>query len=372
MTIRVGIIGCGGIANEHMNGYQACEDVKVTACADLNLERAKQFAKKYGIPKVFGDYRKVLEQKQINAVSVCTPNYAHAEPAIAALNHGIHVLCEKPIAMNAGEAAKMLKAARTGKALLTIGHHMRFIPCSQFLKNMINEGDLGSIYYGRSQALRRRGVPGWGQFHIKEKSGGGPLIDIGVHALDLILWLMGSPEPATVSGNVYTKFGNRPDFFSRWGDYKREDYDVEDFACGYVKFTNGAALSLEACWAAHLPEMDAFPQLILGDKGGALIAPHAPEPVRISTTRGETLMNIIPADFPDVRPHTEEVKHWVACLRGEKEVLVKPEESLNVQRVIDAIYASSESGHEVIINQPLSAPSANKPGKKNATAGSRK
>jgi len=356
MTIRIGIIGCGGIATEHMLGYQACKDVEIIACADLNIERANQFAQKYSIPKVFSDFRKVLEEKQLNAVSICTPNYAHAEPAIAALNAGIHVLCEKPIAMNAKEAEKMLKAARAGKALLTIGHHMRYMPSSQFLKNMINSGDLGSIYYGRSQALRRRGVPGWGQFHIKQKSGSGPLIDISVHALDLIFWLMGSPEPSTVSGNVYTKFGNRPDFATRWGEYKREDYDVEDFAAGFVKFKNGASLTLEACWAAHIPEMDAFPQLILGDKGGAIITPHAAEPIRISTTRGDTLIDITPSDFPTVRPHTEEVKYWVDCLRGEKEVLVKPEEALNVQRVIDAIYASSESGHEVVIGQSSAEP----------------
>src|SRR5262249_42673414 len=149
------------------------------------------------------------------------------------------------IAMNSEEAQKMVNASRAFKQMLTIGHHMRFLPVCQYLKRMIDHGELGHIYYGRSHALRRRGVPGWGQFHIKSKSGGGPLIDLGVHTLDLIIWLMGSPRPRAVSGSVYTHFGNRHSYFNPHGTYRREEYDVEDFACGMVKFSNGCTLTLE-------------------------------------------------------------------------------------------------------------------------------
>jgi predicted dehydrogenase len=354
MTIRAGMIGCGGIANMHMKGYGACADVKVVACSDIDGDRAKKFAAAHGIAKPYDSYKKMLEKEKLDAVSICTPNYAHCDPTVMALRKGIHVLCEKPIAMNADEALSMVEASRAGRALLSIGHHMRFMPAAKFLKSRIDSGDLGAIYYGRSHALRRRGVPGWGAFHIKGKSGGGPLIDIGVHALDLILWLMGSPEPTTVSGTAYTKLGNRPDFHCAWGTYRREEYDVEDFACALVRFTNGATLTLEASWAAHLPVFETWPQMVLGEKGGAQLNPVGGDaPLRMFTSREGALLDITPHQLGEVEPHVEEVKHWVACVRGEAQVLVRGEESLNVQRILDGIYLSSERGAEVNLEKEI-------------------
>ncbi len=372
MTVRIGIIGCGGIAKMHMKGFAACPDVKVVACSDISAERSKEFAAEFGISKSFSDYGKMLASAKLDAVSVCTPNYAHSGPTIAALEAGVHVLCEKPMAMNCAEAAEMAAAAgRTGR-MLTIGHHMRFHPFARYLKRAIEAGDLGTIYFGRSHALRRRGIPGWGAFHIRAKSGGGPLIDIGVHALDLIIWLMGSPTPLRVSGSVYTKFGNRPDFYNAWGNYKREDYDVEDYACGMVRFEGGASLLLEASWAGHLPDVETFPQMILGEKGGATILPFgSPTPVKMFTSRDEALVDIIPQGFPEVQPHVEEIKHWVACLRGEAEVLVKPEESLNVQRILDGLYLSSEKGREIVVAEELPGASAPKPAPRKKGKGGR-
>ncbi|MCX7716957.1 MAG: Gfo/Idh/MocA family oxidoreductase [Candidatus Sumerlaeaceae bacterium] len=351
MTIRIGIIGCGAIAAIHIKAYRAIKGVEVVACADISLERARSFATKYELPRAYEDYVQMLASEKLDAVSVCTPNYAHCEPTVKALEAGFHVLTEKPIAMNAREAARMLDTARRTGRLLTVGHHMRFQPAARFLKRLIAAGDLGQIYFGRSHALRRRGVPGWGEFHIKSKSGGGPLIDIGVHTLDLIIWLMGSPVPTTVTGSVFTKFGNRPDFYSNWGDYKREEYDVEDFACGFVKFADGSALLLEASWAAHLPVHESYAQVILGDRGGAQFRPFCNEgaPLEILTARDEALVDIRPSALPEVDVYEEEMKHWIASIRGEAEVLVKPEESLNIQRLIDAIYLSSERGREVVV-----------------------
>lgn len=351
MALRIGIIGCGGIAGMHVRGYRVCSDVELVACADLVLERAKNFAGAHNIPRVYDDYKKMLANERLDAVSICTPNYAHCDPTCDALAAGINVLCEKPIAMNADEAACMVRAAHKSKAVLSIGHHLRFQPFIQYAKRMLAGGELGDIYFGRSHALRRRGIPGWGAFHIKAKSGGGPLIDIGVHSLDLIIWLMGSPEPETVTGSVYTQFGNKPEYFSPHGNYRREEYDVEDFACGLVKFTNGASLMLEASWAGHLPELEHHPQVLLGNKGGMQVNPFGANlpPLKVFMTREEALIDVEPHGFPAVEPHIEEVKYWVSCVRGENPVLVKPEESLNVQRIIDALYKSSESRREVLV-----------------------
>jgi predicted dehydrogenase len=351
MTIRIGIIGCGAIAAIHAKAYRAIEDVRLVACADISRERARDFAAKHELASAYNDYNRMLESEKLDAVSICTPNYAHCEPTVKSLEAGLHVMVEKPIAMNACEAARMLDAARRTGRLLTVGHHMRFQPAAQFLKRMIVAGDLGHIYFGRSHALRRRGVPGWGEFHIKQKSGGGPLIDIGVHTLDLIIWLMGSPVPRTVTGSVFTKFGNRPDFYNAWGNYKREEYDVEDFACGLVRFADGSALVLEASWAAHIPPLETYAQLILGDRGGACIRPftQTEPPLEILSARDEALVDMRPSALPEVDAYAEEMKHWIACIHGEAEVLVKPEESLNVQRVIDAIYLSSDRGREVVV-----------------------
>ena len=345
----MGIVGCGGIAGLHAKGYQQCKDVTIVACSDLDKARAQTFAATHNIPGVYDDYKKLLETEKLDAISVCTPNYAHCAPTVVALAAGVNVMCEKPIAMNAAEALEMVKAAKKYRRLLTIGHHMRFYHVSQHLKKLIEAGDLGDIYFGRSWALRRRWVPGWGAFHIKKKSGGGPLIDIGVHALDLIVWLMGSPKPESVSGSVYTKLANQPEFFTPWGNnYKREEYDVEDFACGMVKFSGGASLLLEASWAAHIPEQETQAQLLLGDKAGARINPgNSAAPLSIYSSGGEAISDRNFAGFPETEPHIAEIAHWVACLRGEKQVLVKPEESLNIQRIIDSLYLSSKRKREV-------------------------
>lgn len=353
-----------------MRGYATCPDVEVVACADIAQERAQKFAEEFAIPRAYGDYRAMLMNERLDAVSVCTPNYAHCEPTVVALEAGLHVLCEKPIAMNVAEAERMVEAARRTKRMLTIGHHFRFVPFMRFLKRRIDEGMLGEVYYGRSHALRRRGVPGWGEFHIRAKSGGGPLIDIGVHALDCILWLMGSPQPVTVTGRTYTMFGNRVTYYSAWGDYKREDFDVEDFAAGFVRFSNGATLSLAASWASHIEHNEDFSQVVLGDRGGLVVRPFGTAAgAKILSARDEALLDIVPSGFPENQPHVEEIQHWVACLRGEAEPLVKPEECVNVQRIIDGIYRSSELGREIRVEElsppkkPDSAPQEPKPAK---------
>ncbi|MEK7398413.1 MAG: Gfo/Idh/MocA family oxidoreductase, partial [Candidatus Poribacteria bacterium] len=239
-TINIGVVGAGGIATgAHMPGYAAVPDVKVIAVCDVVKEKAESFADRYGIAKknVFTDYNEIAAMDELDAISVCTPNNFHAGPAVAALEYGKHVLCEKPIAGNAIDGQAIVDAAKKAKKILQIGLHLRFQPSIQMLKKIIESGELGQIYYARAVTMRRRGIPSWGAFVQNKMSGGGPLVDIGVHELDMIVWLMGCPKPIGAAGHAYTMFGNRKDVATgEWGMWDADNYDVEDFAVAYINF----------------------------------------------------------------------------------------------------------------------------------------
>lgn len=354
MTLRVGIIGCGGIAQFHAKSWQTVKDAKIVACADIIPSRAVEYAEKYGIPHHYDSAEKLLDSGGLDVVSVCTPNYAHAQPTIAAFKAGLNVLCEKPMAMNVAEAREMLKARDKAGKLLTIGHNSRFMPACSHLKSMIERGELGDLYHAKAICLRRRGMPGWGKFHIKAASGGGPLIDIGVHALDLTMWLLGSPEPLTATGVAVRKIANRKDYWNPWGnDYKRKDYDVEDYASGMIRLAGGITLQVEASFVAHIPKNEYYQQF-MGVAGGATLTPFAeagsPPIIKYANDgRSESTANY--NGFPEVDSYAEECKHFAEAIRGEHDVMVKPEETLRVQKILDSIYLSAEKGTEINIAQ---------------------
>src|SRR5581483_4974946 len=234
-TVRIGIVGCGGIANgKHMPSLSKLDNVELVAFCDIIPERAQKAAKEYGKEnaKVYTDYRKLLEDKTIDVVHVCTPNISHAEITIAALEAGKHVMCEKPMAKTAADARRMVEAAKKSGKKLTIGYQSRHRSDSQYLHQAIRRGDLGEIYYGKAHAVRRRAVPTWGVFMDKELQGGGPLIDIGTHALDITLWMMNNYEPASVSGTAFYKLGTMPEAVdgNMWGPWDYTQYEVEDSA----------------------------------------------------------------------------------------------------------------------------------------------
>jgi predicted dehydrogenase len=351
MSIKVGMVGTGGIAEFHARGYRRAREVELVACCDLNEARVKQFAQDQGFRRFYTDYREMFDSEELDAISVCTPNYFHKEPTIEALKRDIHVLCEKPIGMNSKEAKAMVEASWKSKALLTVGQHFRFDPANQALKKMIDAGDLGEIYFARSWSVRRVGIPGWGVFHVKEKSSGGPLIDIGVHALDLTLWLMGFPQIEAVTGQTYRKFGDKPEQTHTWGGtIDPTTFSVEDFACAMARMSNGATLLIESSWASNI-EKESFTQQILGDKGGATAYPHA-----AYTVRNGVHQNICLAELPEVEAHEEQVIWFMDCIRGEKEVVVRPEQTFQTMQLIDAIYRSSEIGKEVHLKERLESP----------------
>jgi len=343
-TLKVGIIGCGGIAQgAHMPGYKKLPNVEMVACCDIDEKKAKEAADKFGIGKVFTDYKQLLKIKEIEAVSVCTPNIAHKEPTLAALRAGKHVLVEKPMAMNATEASAMVAAARKHGRKLMVGLNNRWRADVQALKRFIDAGEMGEIYFAKAQCLRRRGIPGWGVFTQKDKQGGGPLVDLGVHIMDAVLYLMDFPKPTAVSGAAYTKFGTREGLVGLMGQWDPKKYTVEDYSLGLVRFENQATMFVETSFAANI-EKDIFDFTLLGTEGGCTL-----EPARIFSEKNKTLIDISPVFLQGRSTHDIEMQKFVECVLEDREPPVTGEQGLAVQKIMDAIYRSAELGREVPI-----------------------
>ncbi len=351
--LRAGIIGTGGIATgAHIPSYQKVEGVELYAACDIIKERAEAMAERFGIPHVYTDYREMLADPRLDVVSICTPPFAHKDAAIAALEAGKHVLCEKPMALNGNEAQQMVDTWHRVRGKFnnkfTIGFHLRWGRTPQLLKRMIDSGELGELYYGRASYLRRRGIPAWGVFTSKAKNGGGPLIDIGVHALDLALWLMGHPAPTSVYGVTYCKFGKREGVYNPWGAWDPKTYDVEDSAFALIRFANGATLQLECSWALNIERSTS--QLILcGTEAGAQL-----EPFRVFQEKHGAVFDLVPPERPvegergpQENLYQREIEGFIRAIREDTDPLVLPEQALMVSRIVDAIYASDQQGQSV-------------------------
>ena len=343
-VVGIGIIGGGGIAQGvHIPGYQALKTAKVLAVADPVEATRQTVTERLGVESTYADYREMLERDDIHAVSVTTPNFLHMQATIDALNAGKHVLCEKPLAMNAKEGAKMVEAAKKNNRKLMCGYNHRFRPEIQTLKKFAEDGALGDMYFARVQALRRRGIPSWGLFVSKEKNGGGPLIDIGVHMLDATLHVLGFPKPIAVSGKTYQMFGKKGDVMGLFGQWDYKNFTVEDFAVAQVRFENGMTLSLESSFCANIAESEIMNFQILGDKGGCTL-----QPLQMHTEQNMTLLDIQPAFLPqNVQSHFAQISSFVDSVLNDTPVYTPGEEALQVTRIIDAIYESSEKGREV-------------------------
>jgi predicted dehydrogenase len=271
-VLKIGIIGCGGIANgKHMPALAKQREVEMAAFCDIEPGRAEEAAKKYGSAgaRVYSDYRELLKDGSIDAVHVCTPNKSHADITVDSLEAGKHVMCEKPMAKTAADARRMAEAARRTGKKLTIAYQNRFRPDSQYLYKLCSSGELGEIYYARAHAIRRRAVPTWGVFLNEEEQGGGPLIDIGTHALDLTLWMMGNYKPRSVMGNVYRKLADRECAANAWGPWDPKEYTVEDSAFGFITMENGATIILESSWALNSLQTGEAKTTLCGTEGGA-------------------------------------------------------------------------------------------------------
>ena len=350
--LRIGLIGCGGMGGgAHAPSYDAIENIEIVAFCDIKIEKAQALADKYGVKNVFENYLDLINMDGIDAVGIATPNYLHSTIAVAALERGLHVLCEKPDAINTVEAQKMKDAAeKSGKTLMVIRNN-RFMNVSKYTKEYIEAGKMGEVYAARCGWQRRRGIPGkGGWFTTKAQSGGGPLIDLGVHMIDLTMWLMGNPKPVAVTGCTYSKFSGtniEDSVHSKFGD-KKEDgtFDVEDLAMGFIRFDNGATLQVECSWASNIEQSHRFFEL-RGTKGGT--SWRNGEKLRINTEDDQGLLVIEPT-VPGTRQiHEENLRHFADVLLNGAEPMFVPEQGLNMIKILEALYKSAECGHEIIL-----------------------
>jgi len=357
MKLKVGIIGTGGIAQvAHIPGFQKLKDVEVVAISDINEEKLKFVAEKFNIPKTFTNWEDLLEE-DLDIVSICSPNFLHFPQSVKALEKGKNVICEKPLCLSEEEAEKLVKTIeKTGKKFMG-AFNRRFTGEAIVLKKMIDKGFFGEIYYMKASYLRRRGIPGLGTwFTDKKMAGGGPMLDVGVHMIDFVLYLAGSPMPEIVVGSTYYKFKDRatdggwPPPETRKGDKATGKMDVEDLACGFVKLSNGATLFVEASWAGN-SETGLKASLFGTEAGAQLPDPENPEnPVRIYSETNGTLTDIIP-QVPKTNPYDDEIKHFVECVKNDTEPITKKNEIIAVARIIEGIYKSAETGQPVIYKE---------------------
>ena len=356
--LKAGIVGCGGIANgKHLPAMKKSGLYEIVAFCDIIRERAEKAKKEYGTEdaKVFEDYQELIKE-DLDVVYVTTPNRSHAEISIAAMEAGKDVMCEKPMAKNYAEAQKMVETSEKTGRILNIGYQNRYRPDSLFLKEMCKADELGEIYFAKAHALRRRAVPTWGVFLNEEEQGGGPLIDIGTHALDLTLWTMNNYKPKYVVGAVYHKLNNDRETGNAWGDWDPEKFTTEDSAFGFIVMENGATIDLSASWALNTLDVEEARTMLCGTKAGADMhngelhingVKHGKQYV---TTPNMKKKGVDFYEGSSDDPKVMEQRVFVDAVRGEGELTVKPEQAFVVTQILDAIYQSAKTGKPVYFN----------------------
>ncbi|MGE7216775.1 Gfo/Idh/MocA family protein [Priestia koreensis] len=345
--IKLGMIGAGGIARgAHAPALKALADqVKVVAISDLNEAATEELSLLFPEAKTFTDFHDLLNE-DLDAVVVTTPNFLHFSMAKAALEAGKHVLCEKPLALNEDEAAQMVQLAKQQGKILMTAFNNRYRDDIQYLKAFINEGKTGPIYHAKCGWIRRSGIPGWGGwFTNKALSGGGPLIDLGVHMLDITLYLLGDLEITSVTGQTYRAFGDKSTSRA-WGVANASGtFDVEDFASAFIRLENGSTITLDVSWAANVEEEKVFMQLY-GEKAGIQL--ENGKPLKIFSEHNGILEDTEPkVMFDDPKARRQMWAHFIECIKTGKEPISSGEAGQRINRILDAIYVSSENGKEV-------------------------
>lgn len=344
-TYNVAVIGAGAIGLNHIESFQAHPDARVVALAEVSPQRGREAADKFGVPELVTDYKTLLARDDIHVVSIALPNYLHAPVALEALQAGKNVMIDKPMATNATDAAKLVEEAQKQGTLLMVGQNNRMTPQVQTAKQMIDAGKLGELYHARTAMIRPSGIPRIGSWFTQTKfAGGGAVYDIGVHALDRCLFLMGEFEAASVSGQTYAQFGPRGIGDGNWGKGEidpNKPFDVDDLAIALIKLKSGRTVLLETSWAAYIPNYDDYTQ-VLGTEGG-LIVPSMK--FTHSDGKGGQTTEEAPLLEPLVNPNR--MAHFIDALQGNAEPFIKPTESLGLQKILDAIYESAKTGAEV-------------------------
>jgi predicted dehydrogenase len=343
--IQVGVVGVGGISrDQHLPGWAQVPFAEVAALADVSEETLARAGQLAAVParRQFRDWHELVALDELDVVDICTPNQTHVPIALAALGAGKHVLCEKPLATTAADVRSLMEAARAGGRVLMAAQHFRFQTSSRQLKDKIDAGLLGHVYYARAQWLRRRGVPSRPTFIEHRHSGGGPALDIGVHVLDLALWFMGCPEPVSVSAMTCDHLAHRPDLGGDWDDWDRQRFDVEDIAVGLVRFANGAVLTLETSWLAFQPEHDVLRLQCYGTQGGAIW----PDGILAGETNRQPWDERL-EELPKVKAFHAEILQFALAVRDGLPSPVPPEQSLRVACILEGLYHSAQERREV-------------------------
>lgn len=345
MKTKLGFLGAGGIATAmHLPAFAKLSDrCEIAVIADIDPTKAQDAAEKFGA-KAETSLEAMLTI--VDAVVVTTPNAFHHGPTLSALRAGKHVLCEKPLAMNGDEAREMCALAREAGKVLQVGLQLRQNAPAQFLRRFVENGHMGEVQYARAQAIRRRGVPGWGVFIDKEKQGGGPLIDIGVHILDLTLFIMGHPKPVSATGMTWDSLAKNPATTNFWGSFDAAKFTVEDFAVGMIRFDNGAVVTLESSFMANA-EGDPFTAQFYGTGAGAILKNSGDDPVRIFKEIDGQYFNMTPPVLPSVTGgHDGQAIAFLNSIQQGAPVAVPGEHGMMLNAIFDALYRSAETRRE--------------------------
>lgn len=355
--LSCGIIGTGGIANnKHIPGYlKLKDDVEIVALCDIDEEALNKTAEKHNLTntKRFTDYKELLALEEIDFVSVCLPNYLHAPVTIEALKAGKHVHCEKPMTINEANAQEMLRVSKETNKKLMIGLNNRFTPYAMYVRDYIKQGNLGNIYFAKCGWRRRNGLPHSGWFSDKSQSGGGALIDLGVHFIDLVMHYMNYPGIKSVTAKKYCKFGqsNLKEMYT-FPSAKLDPnikFDVEDLAVGFIDMKNDASISFEISWASNI-EKEMVSYELYGEKAGVKFTDDFVNPpkLQIFTSESGQLVDVIPKINPYLYDETE-FKHFTNCIRTNQEpTIAPPEQAVEMMKLIDAIYNSSKTGKQIV------------------------
>lgn len=340
--LRVGVVGCG-MGKAHAGAFKLDERVELVAMADVNAEALASVKEKFQLQSTYLDAKAMFKEAGLDAVSIAVPNMLHKELSIAALEAGCHVLCEKPLAMNVEEAEAMQACADQQQKNLMVNFSFRYHPTSQSLKAQIDAGRVGEIYAGRTCWHRRRGLPGFGGwFGNQSMSGGGPLIDLGVHRIDLALWLMGYPKPVSVSGCAYDRIA-KP-----LAEAEKKHFSVEDMAMGFVRFENGASLNVEFSWAGNRKEREFMETQLYGDRGG-LVQRNIDQGYEFEAEcfwESEGSHYTQQLDIAE-DPKSSTYREFVSSILEQRAPTATADQGIQVQKILEGLYTSAKEGREV-------------------------
>ncbi len=348
--LKVGLIGLGGIAHTHVPGWNASPYAELAAGSDISPAVFPAWREKYGLAKFYEHPCDLIDDPEIDIVDICSPNMFHTEQVILSLEAGKHVLCEKPLAPTPGEIRQMIAAREKSGKLLMTAQHFRFKGVSQAMKAEIDTGVLGQVYHARSWMLRRSLLPVRDTFIFKANSGGGPCIDIGVHILDLTLWLMGHPKPVAVSGVARAALAHHAGAFSSWGKaLVPKEMDVEDFAAAFVRFQDGATLMLEVSWLLHHNTTGEVSKVWLYGTQGGCEWPNA-DFIESGYQTRQLYNRTLQLTQDAMEPHALECVEFARAVAEGLPSPVPAEHSLYVQTILEGIYRSQAAGKEVEVN----------------------